>query len=173
MNKIIIQYYKTKIGEFIMGSFDDQLCMLDYRYRRMRTTVDKRIKAALNAEFYEEDNEILKETRNQLDAWLDGKRKVFDIPILLVGTDFQKSVWEVVMSIKYGETTTYMELAKKLGNEKGVRAVASVNGANALSLIVPCHRIIGSDGSLVGYGGGLAVKKRLLNMEKRNKLLPY
>jgi methylated-DNA-[protein]-cysteine S-methyltransferase len=165
MNQINIQYYKTKIGELILGSYEDSLCLLDFRYRRMRKTIDRRIKEGLDAEFIEEDSEVLLEARDQFGDYLRGERKVFDIPILMVGTQFQKTVWESLMTLKYSETASYFEMAKKVGNEKAVRAVAAANGANAIALIIPCHRIIGSDGSLVGYGGGLPVKKRLLKLE--------
>ncbi len=171
MNQINIHYYKTKIGELILGSFEKKLCLLDFRYRRMRTTVDNRIKTGLKVEFTEQDGEILEETRSQIDEYLDGERKEFDIPLLMVGTDFQKSVWNALMKVPYGATSTYLQLAKDINNEKAVRAVASANGANSIGLIIPCHRIIGSDGELVGYGGGLPVKKRLLKLEQSNAVL--
>ncbi|SMN17408.1 Methylated-DNA--protein-cysteine methyltransferase [uncultured Candidatus Thioglobus sp.] len=171
MDNINIQYYKTKIGELIFGSFDDKLCLLDFRYRRMRTTVDNRIKSGLKAEFVEQNDEILENTRKQLDEYISGGRKKFDIPLLMVGTDFQKNVWEALMKVTYGTTSTYLQLAKDINNEKAVRAVANANGANSIGLIIPCHRIIGSDGGLVGYGGGLPVKKRLLKLEKENTVL--
>jgi methylated-DNA-[protein]-cysteine S-methyltransferase len=95
-------------------------------------------------------------------------RKEFNLPILMVGTEFQKSVWVSLMKVPYGATSTYLQLAKDINNEKAIRAVASANGANSIGLIIPCHRVIGSDGQLVGYGGGLSVKKQLLNMEQRN-----
>ncbi|VVH51645.1 Methylated-DNA--protein-cysteine methyltransferase (EC [uncultured Gammaproteobacteria bacterium] len=166
MNQINIQHYKTKIGKLILGSFDGKLCILDFEYRKMRKTVDSRIKKNLKAEFVEQDDKVLKETRKQLDEYFDRYRKKFDIPLLIVGTDFQKSVWNALIEVPYGETSTYLQLAKDIGNEKSVRAVASANGANAIALIIPCHRIIGSDGNLVGYGGGLPIKKRLLKLEQ-------
>ena len=171
MNQINTQCYKTKIGELILGSFEGKLCLMDFRYRRMRITVDNRIKKGLKAEFTERDDEILEETRCQIDEYLDGERKKFDIPLLMVGTDFQKSVWNALMKVPYGVTSTYLQLAKDIDNEKAVRAVANANGANSIGLIIPCHRIIGSDGKLVGYGGGLPVKKRLLKLEQRNTVL--
>ena len=171
MNKIYFQYYKTKIGELILGSFEDKLCLLDFRYRRMRTTVDNRLKRELNAEYIEQDTNILKETRKQIDEYLIGERIKFEIPILMVGSDFQKQVWNALIDVNYGEVATYLDLAKSIDNEKAVRAVASANGANSIGLIIPCHRIIGSNGDLVGYGGGLSIKKRLLNLEKKNSKL--
>ncbi|RLC13912.1 MAG: cysteine methyltransferase [Deltaproteobacteria bacterium] len=171
MNQINIQYHKTKIGELILGSFEGKLCLLDFRYRKMRKTVDGRIKKGLNANFVEHDDEILEKIREQLDEYLNRTRKEFDIPLLMVGTDFQKSVWAALMEVPYGTTSTYLQLAKNINNEKAVRAVAGANGANSIGIIIPCHRIIGSDGELVGYGGGLPVKKRLLKLEQSNNVL--
>jgi methylated-DNA-[protein]-cysteine S-methyltransferase len=171
MNQININYYKTKIGEVILGSFDKKLCLLDFRYRKMRATVDNRIKSGLQAEFVEHDDDILKTARDQLDEYFNGDRKEFDIPLLMVGTAFQKSVWAALMKVPYGATSTYLQLAKDINNEKAVRAVASANGANSIGLIIPCHRIIGSNGELAGYAGGLSVKKRLLELEKSNSTL--
>jgi len=165
MNAIHIQYHKTSIGELILGCFQDRLCILDFRYRKMRNRVDKRINQGLNADFIEQDNDILQKTRQQIDEYLSAQRKQFDIPILMVGSDFQKQVWQQLIGVSYGQTSSYLDLAKKINNKKAVRAVASANGANSIALIVPCHRIIESNGELGGYGGGLSVKKRLLKME--------
>ena len=171
MNQVHIQYYKTKIGEMVLGSFDEKLCLLDYRYRKMRASVDNRIRNGLKASFVERDDACLEKTRDQIYEYLGGNRKTFDVPLLTVGTDFQKSVWNALISVPYGATSSYLQLARDINNEKAVRAVASANGANAISLIIPCHRIIGSDGELVGYGGGLAVKKRLIKLEQSTKAL--
>lgn len=167
MNKniISIQYHKTKIGELLLGSYDDKLCLLDYRYRKMRATIDKRLQTALNAVYAEQESDITKLAKQQIDEYLDGKRKEFDIPILTVGTEFQKKVWEALMNTKYGATSSYLDIAKQIKNETAVRAVATANGANCINLIIPCHRIIGSDGQLTGYGGSLPVKQKLLNLE--------
>lgn len=166
MNQINIQYYKTNYGEFILGSYDGKLCMVDFRYRKMRKTIDDRVKKGLNAEFIEQDDEILQKTRVQLDEYFNMQRKEFDIPIQMVGTDFQKNVWEALLKVPYGTTSTYLQLAKEIGNEKAVRAVANANGANAIGIIIPCHRIIGTNGELTGYAGGLPLKKRLLELEQ-------
>ena len=88
----------------------------------------------------------------------------------MVGTDFQKSVWKALLKVAYGTTLTYLQLAKDINNEKAVRAVAGANGANAIAIIIPCHRIIGSSGELVGYAGGLPTKKRLLTLEQKQEL---
>ncbi len=167
-NKISITYYKTKIGELILGSYGNRLCLLDFRYRKMRTTVDNRIKKHLKADFITQEDEIIIETKKQIDEYLQGERKVFSIPFLTLGSDFQKQVWTTLLEVNYGETATYLDIAKQINNPKAVRAVASANGANAIALIIPCHRIIQSNGELGGYGGGLSVKKRLLNLEMEN-----
>ena len=166
MNQINIQYYKTKYAEFILGSYDSKLCLLDFRYRKMRTTVDDRLQKGLNAKFVEQDDEILKETRKQLDEYFDMTRKEFTIPLITVGTDFQKSVWERLVKIPYGTTSSYLQLDKNIDNEKAVRAVANANGANSIAIMIPCHRIIGTNGKLTGFGGGLPLKKRLLELEQ-------
>ena len=166
--RLEIQYHKTKIGELVLGSYDSKLCLLDFRYRKMRFAVDNRLKKTLNVKFVVQDNKILKETRKQIKEYLMAERKIFDLPILFVGSDFQKQVWDALLKINYGETVSYLDIAKYVGNEKAVRAVASANGANAIAIIIPCHRIIGSNGELVGYGGGIPIKKRLLSLEAEN-----
>lgn len=168
MNKIHISHHKTKIGELVVGSFEGKICLLDFAYRRMRKTVDERIKKLLQAEFVEQEDEIISKAKIQIDEYLSGERADFDFPILLVGSDFQKQVWEALQKIPYGQTASYKDLANMIENPKAVRAVANANGANALALVVPCHRIIESNGELGGYGGGLPIKKRLLKMEGEN-----
>lgn len=165
MNQINIQYYKTTLVEFIIGSYEDKLCLLDFRYRKMRKTVDERLKKGLNATFVEQSSPVIEDCKKQLEEYLKGERKEFDIPLLFVGSNFQKSVWEGLLKIPYGKTASYLQLAKNIENEKAVRAVANANGANAIAIIVPCHRIIGSDGSLTGYAGGIDIKKKLLEIE--------
>ena len=165
MNTISIQYYKSPIGELLLGSFEDKLCLADMKYRKMRTTIDSRIQIGLKAKYIEESSEVIDKTIKQMQEYFAGERKEFDIPLLMVGTDFQKSVWEGLMQIPYGTTASYLELAQNIGNEKAVRAVASANGANAIAILIPCHRIIGSNGDLVGYAGGLPAKKKLLELE--------
>lgn len=165
MNQIHIGYYKKFGVELVIGSYDNKLCLLDFRYRKLRTSVDNRLKKGLNAEFVEYEDEIIKQTKKQLDEYFQMKRKEFTIPLLFVGSEFQKKVWEALLQIPYGEVRSYKEQAKIVGDEKAVRAVANANGANAIGIIVPCHRIIGSDGKLTGYGGGLPLKKKLLELE--------
>ena len=167
MKNIHVQYYRTKYADFILGSFDNKLCILDYQNRRNRDTVDNRIKKGLSADFVEQDDEVLQLTRNQIDEYFLGRRTEFDLPLLMVGTDFQKQVWDALIKIPYGQTSSYLQLARSLNNEKAVRAVAAANGANSMSIIIPCHRIIGSNGDMTGYAGGIPVKKELLRLEQQ------
>jgi O-6-methylguanine DNA methyltransferase len=101
----------------------------------------------------------------QLKEYFKRERREFNLPLDIIGTDFQKKVWNELLKIPYGETITYNQLAINLGNKKVIRAAAAANGANPLPIVIPCHRVIGSDGNLVGYGGGLDVKQKLLELE--------
>ena len=166
MNKINIQYFKTPVGEMILGSYDNKLCMADWRYRKNRESIDRRLQKGLNAIYVEEESTVLKLAKEELEAYFKGLCKTFDIPLLLVGTEFQKSVWQGLLQIPFCTTASYKELAQNIDNKKAVRAVSSAVGANAISIFIPCHRIIGSDGSLTGYAGGLEAKKKLLELEK-------
>lgn len=166
MKTIQIQYYATSYADFMLGTFEDQICLLDFRDRKARAAVDKRLQKGLGAEYVEQDHPLLQATRQQIQEYLLGQRQVFTLPLLMVGTDFQKKVWHALLQIPYGETRSYLSLAQSIGIEKAVRAVANANGANAMSLIIPCHRIIGSQGQPVGYAGGIALKQRLLALEK-------
>jgi len=165
MNKIHLQTYNSPVGDILLGSYEGKLCLADWQYRRMRTSIDKRLQKGLKAEYVEENSEVIEETIKQMKEYFLGERKAFDIPLLMVGTTFQQSVWQGLIKIPYGTTASYLELSRNIGNEKAVRAVASANGANAISILIPCHRIIGSNGDLVGYAGGLPVKKKLLMLE--------
>ncbi len=166
MDQVEIQYYKSPYGELIMGSYQEQLCLCDWRYRKMRNAIDNRITKKLGVDYAEKNNDVLVEAKRQLEEYFCSERKTFDLPLLLVGTEFQKQVWQQLMKVTYGDTSSYLELAIGMGNKDAVRAVANANGANALSIIIPCHRIIGSDGQLVGYAGGLDAKRKLLMLEQ-------
>lgn len=111
---------------------------------------------------------LIKKAAEQLYEYLGGKRKIFDVPVYLEGTDFQKAVWEALKEIPYGETRSYRQIAERIGRPKACRAVGMANNRNPVAIIVPCHRVIGADGRLVGYGGGLEIKERLLTLEKKN-----
>jgi methylated-DNA-[protein]-cysteine S-methyltransferase len=112
------------------------------------------------------DDDILARTREELAEYFDGRRRTFDVPLAPNGTEFQRSVWSALTRIPFGTTISYADLARRVGNEAAVRAVGAANGRNPIPVIVPCHRVIGSDGSLTGFGGGLPRKKWLLQHER-------
>ena len=140
--------------------------MADWRYRKGRESIDRRVQKGLQAIFIEEESEVLDLAKEELEAYFKGLRKTFDIPLLLVGTAFQKSVWQGLLQISFGTTASYKDLAHNINKKTAVMAVASAVGANAISIFIPCHRVIGSDGSLRGYAGGLDAKKKLLALEQ-------
>ena len=135
----------------------------------MRQPIELRIQKALNAEYREDNSLIIEKTIKQITEYFANNRTVFDIPLKLIGTNFQQKVWKQLINNPFGQTSSYLQLPRDLENEKAIRAIASANGANAISIIVPCHRIIGSDGKLVGYAGGLDTKKKLLKLEAKEK----
>ncbi len=165
-NKIHLLEYKTKIGNLLFGSFDKKLCLLNFNFIKKQNYSLEKIKNFLDADIVESEDKVISLAKIQIDEYLAGIRKDFSVPILLIGTEFQKEVWTELLKIPYGATTSYLELAKKINRPKAVRAVGSANGANPIPIIVPCHRVINSNGNLGGYGGGLELKKYLLNLEK-------
>lgn len=118
----------------------------------------------------EGNSPVLTDAARQLDEYFHGQRQVFDIPLLLVGTDFQRQVWQQLLRIPFGTTISYAEQAAQIGHPRAVRAVANANGANALSIFVPCHRVVGTHCTLTGYAGGLPAKHFLLQLEQRTSL---
>lgn len=163
---IDIDYYQTPYGELILGSYNNALCLCDWRYRKSRPSIDRRLSKNLKAKLIERKSDTTELCKTQLDEYFSQNRKHFTLPVLLVGTEFQKSVWNALSKIDYGSKHSYLQLASKLNRKSAVRAVANANGANAISIIIPCHRIIGSDGSLTGYAGGVDVKRKLLALEQ-------
>lgn len=115
------------------------------------------------------ETSIISEAGRQLGEYFSGKRTEFDLPLSLEGTEFQKSAWNALETIPYGETRSYKDIAVQIGNPKAVRAVGMANNRNPIPIIVPCHRVVGANGSLVGYGGGLPMKQHLLDLEKRHR----
>lgn len=149
----------------MLGSLEDKLCLCDWALERRRDSIDRRLRKVLQAGYEEKASDVTQEAVRQLEEYFNGKRTVFDVPLLFAGTDFQKRVWHKLLEIPYGTTLSYGELAAQLDMPQAVRAVANANGANAISIFVPCHRVIGSNHSLTGYAGGLDAKKRLLDLE--------
>lgn len=115
----------------------------------------------------DKETELIEETYRQISEYLEGERKTFDIPIKMQGTEFQKKVWKELTKIPYGETRSYKQIAENIGNPKACRAVGMANHNNPIAIIVPCHRVIGTNNKLVGYAGGLAIKEKLLKVEQK------
>ncbi len=170
-NIIITKCYEASCGVLLLGSFGDRLCLCDWQVERHRDHVDRRLKRILQADFEDGTSQIIERAERQLDEFFARRRHEFDIPLLFVGTEFQKTVWRELLKIPFGRTISYGEMARNIGMPKAVRAVANANGANAISIFAPCHRVIGSDRSLTGYGGGLPAKKFLLDLESLPQLL--
>lgn len=146
-------YYKTPVGIARITEEDGFISSISIRDEEYEITSP--------------GTEVLKMAVAQLDEYFAGKRKVFDLPIRQAGSDFQQRVWEQLLKIEYGKTISYLQQSKLMNNPLGIRAIASANGRNNLWIVVPCHRVIGSNGSLTGYAGGLWRKKWLLEHEAR------
>ena len=164
---ICIQYYNSPCGELVLASMGDELCLCDWNGMPCAERNLCRIGRYVNADFRTEPSSVIEQTKRQLDEYFAGSRKEFDIPLHPFGTDFQLQVWRALFDIPYGETRTYMEIASKIGNAKGVRAVAQAIGANGIDILIPCHRVVGSNNSLTGFAGGLDKKRFLLELERR------
>lgn len=165
MPTILVHPFTTPFGELLLGSWGDELCLCDWRHRRMRAAIDTRIQRGLNAAYEEGMSTAIAVAMEQLDAYFQGRSTRFDLPLRFAGTEFQQRVWEALRAVPYGSTMSYAELTARVATPTAIRAVASANGANAHAIIIPCHRIIGNGGELVGYAGGLAVKRKLLLLE--------
>ena len=165
MTAVNVQYHLSPCGELLLASVGDELCLCDWKAQPCAERNMRRLERLLGAQFREQSSPVLERTKIELDEYFAGRRTSFDIPLRHVGTPFQISVWKVLQEIPYGETRTYLEIARKVNNLKGVRAVAQAIGANGIGILIPCHRVIGSDRSLTGFAGGLAAKRTLLRIE--------
>lgn len=165
-----IARFTTPIGPMFACAGDTGVCLLEFTDRRMLETEFNDIRKRLNCVILPGQNDCLEQVQKEIAEYFSGKRQRFTVPLQTPGTLFQQSVWKILMDIPYGETRSYKQQAVALGNTNAVRAVASANGHNRIAIIIPCHRVIGSDGSLTGYGGGLHRKKWLLEFEKSNRI---
>ena len=153
MNSHLIQYkFTSSLGPIYLIADDSDLLSLSFYVKKDIPLIHK-------------SNQIIAETVIQLDEYLLGKRYMFNLPLRLDGTDFQKLVWNTLISIPYGETISYEELAKSINNKGAVRAVGSANARNPLCIVIPCHRVVNKSGKLGGYAGGMNRKERLINLE--------
>jgi AraC family transcriptional regulator of adaptative response/methylated-DNA-[protein]-cysteine methyltransferase len=158
----------TPLGPMLAGAVNDKICLLEFIDRRMLETQLKRIKKTFKTELVPGNNPVFAELNKQLEEYFDGGRKNFSIPLSIEGTPFQMRVWKELLKIPYGKTVSYKTQAVNINNPNAVRAVGKANGDNRISIVIPCHRVIGSNGDLVNYGGGIWRKQYLINLEKRN-----
>lgn len=169
-NKVItITRILTPLGPMLAGAMDDGICLLEFVDRRMLETQIKRLKKLFKVELFPGSSQHFSQLEQQINEYFDGTRKDFTVPLVIAGTVFQKQVWSALQKIPYGETRSYKEQSEFIGNPKAIRAVARANGDNRIAIIIPCHRVIGSNDELVGYGGGLWRKRYLLNLEMGNR----
>ena len=166
-NKIYTNKLNTPIGEMIAGASDEGLCLLEFNDRPALTKELEDLKKLLHTEIVEGEHELITQTKIQIEEYFQGKRKEFSIKLNTPGTEFQKKVWAVLIGIPYGNTRTYKNQAARLGNTASIRAVGKANGDNRIAIIIPCHRVIGTNGDLIGYGGGLWRKHHLLEFEAK------
>lgn len=159
----------TPLGPMLAGATDEGICLLEFIDRRMLETQLDRLSKLLNAKVVPGFHEHFDKLNEQLDEYFSGKRRIFDMPLVLPGTPFQKRVWAGLQAIPYGSTRSYKEQAEVSGSPNAVRAVARANGDNRIAILIPCHRVIGTHGELVGYGGGLSRKQYLLKLESNFK----
>lgn len=165
--KLIIttHLYHSPCGDLLLGSSYDRLCLCDWMIDRRRERIDRHLCTSLNAVMRQGTSPVIEKAIRQLDGYFAGTRTTFDLPLLFVGTDFRKAVWKQLLTIPYGHTVSYSQMASSMGCPASVRAVANANAANAISIFVPCHRVTGADGTLTGYAGGLPAKHFLLTLE--------
>jgi AraC family transcriptional regulator of adaptative response/methylated-DNA-[protein]-cysteine methyltransferase len=166
---IILSEYETALGPMIAGADDIGICFLEFNDRlSLREKINSmRSKAEVG------EHILLQELRNQLDEYFKGTRKEFSLPLNPEGTDFQKSVWKELLKIPYGTTRSYLDQSNAMGIPESIRAIANANSKNKIAILIPCHRVIGTNGSLTGYAGGLKRKKWLLDHEKSFSGKPF
>jgi AraC family transcriptional regulator of adaptative response/methylated-DNA-[protein]-cysteine methyltransferase len=172
-NKIVINVMRieTPLGPMFGGATDESICMFEFTDRKMLETEFKTLSRLLNASIIQGSNSQLINLKQQIEEYFSGKRRIFDLSLVTPGSQFQNIVWNELQKIPYGTTRSYKTQAASINRPEATRAVANANGQNRIAIIIPCHRVIGEDGQLTGYGGGLWRKKWLLDFEKENLML--
>ena len=165
---LVSKYLDTPLGPMLAAATDHGVCVFDFQYRRMMDSILGRVQQALSMPLREGGHPHLDLLAKEVREYFAGSRQTFSVPLHLLGTPFQIRVWKGLQDIPYGHTRTYRAQSGFLGDEKAIRAVARANGANGLAILIPCHRVIGAQGSLVGYGGDLQRKQWLLEHERRH-----
>ena len=167
---LLVSRLTTPLGPMLICASEQGICMLEFTDRKMIETEFRDLQKLLKAQILIGENKYTKQAKKELAEYFEGQRKSFDVALDTPGTDFQNQAWSALHEIEFGTTATYQHQAFSIKNPKAVRAVARANGMNRISIIIPCHRIIGKDGKLTGYGGGLARKKWLIEFEKENSV---
>jgi AraC family transcriptional regulator of adaptative response/methylated-DNA-[protein]-cysteine methyltransferase len=162
---VYLERIVTPVGPMLAGATSKAVVLLEFVDRPMLPTQLERIQKRFSCVFVPEANRLLEQMKQELEAYFSGDLEQFTVPLDFPGTEFQQKVWTALLTVPYGKTASYLDLATWIGDPKAVRAVARANGDNRIAIVIPCHRIIGSDGSLTGYGGGLHRKKKLLELE--------
>jgi len=162
----VVTRISSPIGPFLAVANDRGLCMLEFVDRKMIETQLDRVSRQLGVSILPGSHPLFGSVERQLDEYFSGQRKTFDLPLVIEGTPFQQQVWKALQEIPYGETRSYAQQAAAIGRPTAVRAVARANGDNRFAILIPCHRVIGADGSLTGYGGGIWRKQFLLDLEQ-------
>lgn len=165
-NELTAAALATPLGEMLAVFGGKGLCLLEFVGQKQLGQEITAVQKALHGQFIFQENEQTQLLRQELDLYFQGRLKVFATHLETIGTAFQQQVWNALLTIPYGETRSYKEQAQQLGNPKAIRAVAAANGQNKVSILIPCHRVIGSDGKLTGYAGGLNRKQSLLALER-------
>ena len=163
---ITISWIQSAVGPLVVGTTDEAICLLEYSDRRMLEAQLKTLKRRFRAALVLGKNRLVGALQKQLDEYFAGRRREFDLPLAYPGTPFQQQVWSVLLKIPYGSTRSYQDVARQVGRPRAVRAVGTANGMNRISILVPCHRVVNSNGELGGYGGGLWRKRALLDLEQ-------
>lgn len=158
----------TPLGAMLAGATDNGICLLEFIDSDRIERQLRRVQKLFQAELITGRNPHLNALSIQLEQYFAGSRKEFDLIVVALGTPFQQAVWKELITIPYGETVSYQEEAERIGRPTAVRAVARANGANPISIVIPCHRVIGKNGKLIGYGGGLWRKQWLLDLEREH-----
>jgi AraC family transcriptional regulator of adaptative response/methylated-DNA-[protein]-cysteine methyltransferase len=162
----VVTRFLTPLGPMLAAATDEGLCLLEFHDRRMLETQITRVRTLLDCEIVPGNHEVLQQTGEELKRYFLGELKQFSVALVVRGTEFQEAVWRRLLEIPYGETLSYEKLARDIGRPGAQRAVGRANGDNRLGIIVPCHRVVRSDGSLCGYGGGVWRKRHLLDLER-------
>jgi AraC family transcriptional regulator, regulatory protein of adaptative response / methylated-DNA-[protein]-cysteine methyltransferase len=166
-NIILIHRFTTPLGPMLVCATEQGVCLLEFADRRMLETEFKDLQRLLGARIIAGENDHTRQAEREMDEYFAGRRRTFSVALHAPGSDFQRAAWRLLQMVPYGQTRSYQAQAERLGKPQAVRATASANGCNRIAIIIPCHRIIGKNGALTGYGGGLARKQWLIEHERR------